>query len=40
LYSGRQEAGLVHGKHSYSKNKQTYKRESVTENYKAQLTQR
>jgi len=32
LDSGSQEAGLVQDKHSYNENKQTYERESVTEN--------
>jgi len=30
--SGSEEAGLVQDRHSYNENKQTYKRESVTEN--------
>jgi len=29
---GGQEAGLVQDKHSYNEDRQTYKRESVTEN--------
>jgi len=33
LDSGSQEAELVQDKHSYNENKQTYKGESVTENY-------
>ena len=32
LDSGGQEAGLVQDKHSYNEDRQTYKRESVTEN--------